>query len=114
MGNIFHRLRDALAPGVPLKVINDGEVTALAAYSKLGGKGNILGISMGSSEGGGYANKDGDLLGQKARTLESRTCTSASGVLQSLQRQEASKHQKISCGRTQTCVQSSMTITHSV
>jgi len=61
--NIFHRLRDALAPGVPLKVINDGEVTALAAYSKLGGKGNILGISMGSSEGGGYANKDGDLLG---------------------------------------------------
>ena len=26
-------------------------------------KGNILGISMGSSEGAGYANKDGNLMG---------------------------------------------------
>merc|ERR1712078_570994 len=47
---------------VPLKVINDGEVTALAAVQKIG-KGNVMGISMGSSEGGGYANADGNLMG---------------------------------------------------
>jgi len=60
--DIFKRLRDEMAPGVPLKVINDGEVTALAAYQKIKA-GNILGISMGSSEGGGYANADGNLMG---------------------------------------------------
>merc|ERR1712050_681454 len=48
--------------GVPLKVINDGEVTALAAYQKIKA-GNVMGISMGSSEGGGYANADGNLSG---------------------------------------------------
>jgi hypothetical protein len=51
-----------VAGDVPLKVINDGEVTALAAFQQIG-KGNILGISMGSSEGGGYANADGNLMG---------------------------------------------------
>jgi len=61
--DIFNRLAKDLAGDVPLKVINDGEVTALAAFKKLGGKGNVMGISMGSSEGGGYANADGDLLG---------------------------------------------------
>ena len=45
----------------PLKVINDGEVTALAAVQKIK-KGNVMGISMGSSEGG-YANADGNLMG---------------------------------------------------
>ena len=51
-------------------MINDGEVTALAAVAKLhndptfkGTAGKILGISMGSSEGGGYANKNGNLPG---------------------------------------------------
>ena len=34
-------------------------VTALAAVQKLEGKGNIMGISMGSSEGAGYANAEG-------------------------------------------------------
>jgi len=43
-------------------VINDGEVTALAAVQKIKA-GNVLGISMGSSEGGGYANADGNLMG---------------------------------------------------
>merc|ERR1712099_124439 len=41
---------------------NDGEVTALAAVSKIGA-GNVMGISMGSSEGAGYANEDGNLMG---------------------------------------------------
>merc|ERR1719352_1027715 len=61
--DIFKRISKEVAGDVPLKVINDGEVTALAAVQKLGGKGNVLGISMGSSEGGGYANGDGNLLG---------------------------------------------------
>lgn len=61
--DIFQRIAKEVAGDVPLKVINDGEVTALAAVAKLNGQGNIMGISMGSSEGGGYANKDGNLLG---------------------------------------------------
>jgi len=60
--DIFKRISKEIAGDVPLKVINDGEVTALAAVQKIG-KGNILGISMGSSEGGGYANADGNLNG---------------------------------------------------
>jgi predicted NBD/HSP70 family sugar kinase len=59
---IFKRLTAELAGNVPLKVINDGEVTALAAVKQIGG-GNVLGISMGSSEGAGYANSDGNLTG---------------------------------------------------
>merc|ERR1719460_2310721 len=63
--DIFKRIAKEVAGDVPLKVINDGEVTALAAVQKIGkendGKlrGNVMGISMGSSEGGGYANEDG-------------------------------------------------------
>merc|ERR1719460_888368 len=60
--DIFKRIAKEVAGDVPLKVINDGEVTALAAVQKLQ-KGNVLGISMGSSEGGGYANEDGNLMG---------------------------------------------------
>merc|ERR1711988_942029 len=60
--DIFRRMAKEVAGDVPLKVINDGEVTALAAVQKIG-KGSILGISMGSSEGGGYANPDGNLNG---------------------------------------------------
>lgn len=60
---IFKRIAKDVAGDVPLKVINDGEVTALAAVQKLKGLGNVMGISMGSSEGGGYANADGNLLG---------------------------------------------------
>merc|ERR1719424_1562496 len=60
--NIFNRLAQEMAPGKPLKVINDGEGTALAAFQKIKA-GNVMGISMGSSEGGGYANADGNLMG---------------------------------------------------
>jgi len=60
--DIFIRMAKDIAGDVPLKVINDGEVTALAAVQKIG-KGNVLGISMGSSEGGGFANADGNLMG---------------------------------------------------
>merc|ERR1711981_1420786 len=60
--DIFKRISKEVAGDVPLKVINDGEVTALAAVQKIK-HGNVMGISMGSSEGGGYANADGNLLG---------------------------------------------------
>merc|ERR1712178_400897 len=60
--DIFKRIAKDVAGDVPLKVINDGEVTALAAVSKIKA-GNVMGISMGSSEGAGYANADGNLMG---------------------------------------------------
>merc|ERR1711971_1468797 len=60
--DIFKRIAKEVAGDVPLKVINDGEVTALAAVQKVK-QGNVMGISMGSSEGGGYANADGNLMG---------------------------------------------------
>merc|ERR1712203_345511 len=60
--DIFSRIAKEVAGDVPLKVINDGEVTALAAVQKMG-EGCVMGISMGSSEGGGYANEDGNLMG---------------------------------------------------
>merc|ERR1719203_1926063 len=60
--DIFKRMAKEIAGDVPLKVINDGEVTALAAFAKIGA-GNVMGISMGSSEGAGYANADGKLMG---------------------------------------------------
>ena len=45
---------------VPLKVINDGEVAALAGSMSLK-KNAVLGIAMGSSEAGGYINKKGNI-----------------------------------------------------
>ena len=46
--------------GVPFKVINDGEVAALAGSMSLK-KNAILGIAMGSSEAVGYINKKGNI-----------------------------------------------------
>jgi len=60
--HIFARLAKEVAGDVPLKVINDGEVTAMAAVQKIKA-GNVLGLSMGSSAGAGYANADGNLNG---------------------------------------------------
>ncbi len=48
--------------GVPLLVMNDGDVTALAGALSLGSKG-MLGIAMGSSEAAGFINKKGRILG---------------------------------------------------
>ena len=45
---------------VPLKVINDGKVTALVGSMALK-KGSILGIAMGSSEAGGYIDSNGKI-----------------------------------------------------
>jgi len=48
--------------GVPLVVVNDGEVTALAGAMGLEDTG-VLGIAMGSSEAGGYVTLDGNITG---------------------------------------------------
>ena len=55
---MFLRIRDEM--GVPLEVINDGDVTALAGAMSLEDTG-ILGIAMGSSEAGGYVNIEGSI-----------------------------------------------------
>ena len=48
--------------GVPLEVINDGDVTALAGAMSL--KENaMLGIAMGSSQAGGYLDRNGTITG---------------------------------------------------
>jgi len=47
---------------IPLEIINDGEITALAGSMSLETN-SVLGIAMGSSEAGGYINKDGNITG---------------------------------------------------
>jgi predicted NBD/HSP70 family sugar kinase len=47
---------------VPLEIVNDGDVTALAGSMSLEDNG-VLGIAMGSSEAGGYVNLDGNITG---------------------------------------------------
>jgi predicted NBD/HSP70 family sugar kinase len=58
--NLFLRIRSEL--NVPLEVINDGDVTALAGSMSLEDNG-VLGIAMGSSEATGYVDLDGHILG---------------------------------------------------
>jgi predicted NBD/HSP70 family sugar kinase len=45
---------------VPLEVMNDGEVTALAGSMSLG-RNRVLGISLGTSTAGGYVNAEGNI-----------------------------------------------------
>jgi predicted NBD/HSP70 family sugar kinase len=58
--NLFVRIRDEM--GVPLEIVNDGDVTALAGSMSLGDNG-VLGIAMGSSEAGGYVDLEGNITG---------------------------------------------------
>jgi predicted NBD/HSP70 family sugar kinase len=58
--NLFLRIRNEL--NVPLEVINDGDVTALAGSMSLEDNG-ILGIAMGSSQAAGYVDLNGHILG---------------------------------------------------
>ena len=57
---LFLRIRDEL--DVPLEVVNDGEVTALAGSMSLGSN-PVLGIALGSSQAGGYVNAQGNITG---------------------------------------------------
>lgn len=56
--DMFLRIRDEL--GVPLEIINDGDVTALAGSMSMGDTG-ILGIALGSSEAVGYVDMHGHI-----------------------------------------------------
>jgi predicted NBD/HSP70 family sugar kinase len=58
--NLFQRVRDEL--NVPVEVINDGDVTALAGSMSLEDN-SILGIAMGSSQAAGYIDKNGRIMG---------------------------------------------------
>ncbi|MBI5965230.1 MAG: ROK family protein [Chloroflexi bacterium] len=58
--NMFLRIREEM--GVPLEVINDGDVTALAGSMSIDDNG-ILGIALGSSEAAGYVNMEGHIMG---------------------------------------------------
>ena len=57
---LFLRLREEM--GVPLEIVNDGDVTALAGAMSLEDTG-VLGIALGSSEAAGYVNLEGKLTG---------------------------------------------------
>ncbi|HVO70973.1 MAG TPA: hypothetical protein VMT24_13060, partial [Aggregatilineaceae bacterium] len=57
--SLFLRIREEMG-GVPLEVINDGEVTALAGSMSLEDN-SILGVAMGSSEAAGYVTPQGNI-----------------------------------------------------
>jgi predicted NBD/HSP70 family sugar kinase len=57
---LFLRIHEEMQ--VPLEVINDGDVTALAGSMSLGDNG-VLGIAMGSSQAAGYINLQGRIMG---------------------------------------------------
>lgn len=57
--DIFLEVRKAWQD-VPLEVVNDGEVTALAGSMSLG-KNAILGIALGTSTAAGYVTRDGNI-----------------------------------------------------
>ena len=63
----YHEVRDLFLRiqkeiGVPLEVINDGDVTALAGSMSIEDNG-ILGIALGSSEAAGYVDMNGRIMG---------------------------------------------------
>ncbi len=58
--NLFRRIQQEW--GVPLVVVNDGDVTALAGAISLE-TANLLGIAMGSSEAAGYVDENGRITG---------------------------------------------------
>jgi predicted NBD/HSP70 family sugar kinase len=58
--NLFVRIGAEM--GVPLEIVNDGDVTALAGSMSLEDNG-VLGIAMGSSEAGGYVDMEGNITG---------------------------------------------------
>lgn len=60
--DIARELEKEYGKKIPLKVSNDGDVTALAGAQELNDT-RILGIAMGTSEAAGYVNKDGNFNG---------------------------------------------------
>jgi len=60
--NIYVRAVKEIGENIPFEVANDGDVAALAGAMELN-KTRILGIAMGTSEAGGYVDKDGNITG---------------------------------------------------
>lgn len=58
--DLFVRIREEM--GVPLEIVNDGEVAALAGSMSLEDNA-VLGIALGSSEAAGYVSPDGNITG---------------------------------------------------
>ena len=59
---IYDRAAAEIDPNIPILVANDGDVSALAGAMGLG-KGNLMGIAMGTSEAVGYVDADQNVLG---------------------------------------------------
>jgi predicted NBD/HSP70 family sugar kinase len=57
--NLFFEVQRAMG-GVPLEVVNDGEVTALAGSMSLG-KNAVLGLALGTSLAAGYVTREGNI-----------------------------------------------------
>ena len=60
IAGVFLRIRDELS--VPLEVVNDGEVTALAGSMSIG-ENPVLGVALGSSQAAGYVDHSGNITG---------------------------------------------------
>ena len=56
---LFMKIKEAWN-GIPLEIVNDGEVTALAGAMAIDDNG-VLGVAMGSSEAAGYVNPSGNI-----------------------------------------------------
>ena len=61
--NAAKKLGEELGYEIPIEVANDGDVTALAGAINLDDNA-ILGIAMGTSEAGGYVDRDGRVTGK--------------------------------------------------
>ena len=60
--NVIKRLSNEVGYDIPFAIANDGDVTALAGAVDLKDD-SVLGLAMGTSEAGGYVNKDNNLNG---------------------------------------------------
>ncbi len=61
--DIYPRVCAALGEGVPFAVANDGDVAALAGSISAGGVGSVVGVSLGTSQAGGYVDRNGGITG---------------------------------------------------
>ena len=59
---VFDRAAAEIGPNIPIMVANDGDISALAGAMGLG-KGNLMGLAMGTSEAVGYVDADQNVLG---------------------------------------------------
>lgn len=60
--NIYIRAAKEINESIPVEVANDGDVTALAGAMDLNDN-EVLGIAMGTSEAGGYVDREGNITG---------------------------------------------------